>query len=206
MKLQIAFFVVSFLKQNVGSDTGFFEQAVIIYGRCGNIDVNAADRAVFMLDAVNGVDRIQIIIHRIVNRIFSGFQRQTLVSHILQGNDFLADFLLCQFFSGDMFIFQVVRTVGAAVDAVVGQIKRREHHNPVSIEIFFDLFRKFEDFLILFLVGTGEENGSFTVGQPFPFFCFFDQRIDQCKIVFVFIGVGECFQNFLMVDKIIGTF
>ena len=35
MKLQIAFFVVSLLKQNVGSDAGFFEQAVIIHGRCG---------------------------------------------------------------------------------------------------------------------------------------------------------------------------
>ena len=56
MKLQIAFFVVGLLEQNVGSDAGFFQQAVIVHRGCGNIDVNAADRAVFMLDAVNGVD------------------------------------------------------------------------------------------------------------------------------------------------------
>ena len=57
-----------------------------------------------------------------------------------------------------MFIFQVVRAVGTAVDAIIWTDKAGEHYDSVSVEIFFDLFRKLVDLLIVFFVGTGEEN------------------------------------------------
>ena len=94
MQLQIAFFMIGFLEQDVGSDSGFLQQAVVIHCRGSNIDIYPADCSVFMLDIVNGVDGIQIVIHGVVNRIFTGFQRQTLVSHILQCNDFPFDIFL----------------------------------------------------------------------------------------------------------------
>ena len=49
--------MVCFLKQDVRSDAGFFEQAVIIDCRSRNINIDTADRAVFMFDAVNRFDR-----------------------------------------------------------------------------------------------------------------------------------------------------
>ena len=102
-------------------------------------------------DAVNGVDAVQIVLHRVAYGIFSGFQRQTFMPHILQCNDFFADFLLGQLFSCDMFVFQMIRAVCTAVYAVVGQIERCEHDDPVPVEILFDLLCpvcRFPDFFL----------------------------------------------------------
>ena len=54
-----------------------------------------------------------------------GFQGKTFVSHILQGDDLFFDFFLGQFFSCDMLVLMVVRTVDTAVDAVIGKIQRK---------------------------------------------------------------------------------
>ena len=56
MQALIAFLVVGFLKEDIRSDAGFFEQAVIIDCRSRNINIDTADRAVFMFDAVDRLD------------------------------------------------------------------------------------------------------------------------------------------------------
>ena len=93
--------------------------------------------------------------------------------HILQCNDFFADLLLRQLFPCDMFVFQMIRAVGTAVYAVVGQIERCEHDDPVAVEIFFNLFCQFVDFLILFFHLAGKKNGRFSVRKSFSQTCFF---------------------------------
>lgn len=75
-----------------------------------------------MFGAVNGIDRIQVVFHGIVYRIFPGLQGKTLMTHILKSNDLPADFFLRKLLAGDMLIFHVIRTVGTSVDTVVGQI------------------------------------------------------------------------------------
>ena len=77
------------------------------------------------------------------------------MSQILQGDDFPADFLLCQLFSRNRPVDCVIRTVGAAVDAVVGEIERCEHDDAVAVEIFFDLLCQSVDLLIFFFDITG---------------------------------------------------
>ena len=42
----------------------------------------------------------------------------------------------------------VAKTVGAAVDTVIGQIQRGEHNDTVPVEIFFNLFRQTIHFLV----------------------------------------------------------
>ena len=42
--------------------------------------------------------------------------------------------------------------------------------------------------------------------QPFSFFCFFNDRIDQFHVIFILICIGERFENFFMIDKIICMF
>lgn len=49
-----------------------------------------------MFDAINGLDRFQYVLNRIPQRIFSCFQCQAFVSHVLQGNYLLTDLFLCQ--------------------------------------------------------------------------------------------------------------
>ena len=120
VELQITFFMVSFLEQDISADAGFLQKAVIIYRCSGNVDIDAPDGSVLMLDAVNGINTVQIIIHGIVHRILACFQSQTFVPHILQRNDFPPDFFLGQFFPCNMFILHMIRAVGTSVNAVVG--------------------------------------------------------------------------------------
>ena len=65
MKLFIAFFMIGFLKQNVSADTGFFEFSVVFNGGSGNVDIDAANRSVFVLDGINGVDTIKNVLNRV---------------------------------------------------------------------------------------------------------------------------------------------
>ena len=206
MELQIALFVVGLLEEDVGADAGFLQQAVIVNGRCRDVDVDAADGSVLMFDAVDRFDGFQIIIHCISDRIFAGFKGEALVSHILQGDDFPTDVFLRELLPRDVFILRVVRAVGAPVDAVVGQVERREHDDPVAVEVFFDLFRQLTDLLILFLDGTGQQDGSLPVGESFALLRLLDDGIDQFDIFFVFVCVGERLKDLFVIDKIVCAF
>ena len=206
MKLEIAFLVVSLLEEDVCADPGFFEETVIVDSRCRNIDVYAADSSVFMLDAVDGLYRFQIVVHRISYRVFAGLQCETLVPHILKCDDLPFNVLLRKLFSRDVFVLCMVRAVGAAVDAVVGQIQRCKHNDPVSVEIFLDLFCQFIDFLIFLLDGTGKKYGRLSVGESFPFLCLLDDGVDQFDVFLVLVCISESLEDLFMVDKIICTF
>ena len=144
-----------------------------------------------MLDAVNGLNGFQIVVHRIANRIFSRFQRETLVPHILKGNDFSPDILLRELFSRDVLVLRVVRAVGTAVDAVIGQVQRREHDDAVAVEILFNLFGKLINLIILLLDGTGEQDGRLAVGKTFSLLGLLDDSVDEFYIFFVLVRVGE---------------
>ena len=119
VKLFVILLVVRFLEQNVGTDTGLVQAAVILYRSRSNVHIYPADGAVFMLDAIDGLYRLQNVFDGVVNRIFSCFQCQTLVSHVLQGDDLTTDVFLCQFLAGNGLVLNVVRAVGTTVYAVV---------------------------------------------------------------------------------------
>ena len=50
MQLFVALFVVGLLEQNVGSDAGFFQFAVVFHSRRGDIHIYAADIPIFVVD------------------------------------------------------------------------------------------------------------------------------------------------------------
>lgn len=79
-----------------------------------------------MFDGIDRLNAFMNIINGIVDRIFSGFNGKTFVAHILKCNNLCGNLLLGQLFPGNVFVFQMIGTVGAAVDTVVGQIKRRK--------------------------------------------------------------------------------
>ena len=97
--------MVGLLKQDVGSDFGFFQQAVVANRSCSDVDIYTADGAVFVFNTVNGVDGVQIIFHGVVNRIFAGFQGESFVPHVLQGDYLPADIFLGKLLAGDVFVF-----------------------------------------------------------------------------------------------------
>ena len=111
--------MVGFLKKYICANTGFVQFTIIFDTGCGNIDINAANGAVFVFDAVNSFDAFQNIIQWIIYRVFTCFQSQALMSHILKCDNFAADFILSEFFSGDVFVYTVIRAINAAVNTVV---------------------------------------------------------------------------------------
>ena len=93
--------------------------AIIFDTGCGDIDINAANGAVFVFDTVNSFDAFENIIQWIIYRVFAGFQSQPFMAHILERDNFAADFILREFFSGDVFVYTVIRAINAAVNTVV---------------------------------------------------------------------------------------
>ena len=120
MKHFIILFIIGFLKQDIGSDPGLMQLPVILHGGGRDIHIDSSDRSVLMLDGINGMDAVQDIFYGIVHRILTGFNGQTLMSHILQGNDFTGYLLLGQLLPRNMLVLQMIRAVQAPVHAVVG--------------------------------------------------------------------------------------
>ena len=119
VKLFVILLVVRFLEQNVGTDTGLVQATVILYRGRSNIYVYPTDGSVLVLDTIDSLYRLQNVFDRVVNRIFSCFQCQTLVPHVLQGDDLTTDVFLCQFLAGNGLVLYVVRTVSTTVYAIV---------------------------------------------------------------------------------------
>ena len=119
VKLFVILLVVCFLEQNVGTDTGFVQATVIFYRGRSNVYVYPTDSSILVLDTIDSLYRFQNVFDRVVNRVFSSFQCQTLVPHVLQGDDFTTDVFLCQFLAGNGLVLNVVRTVGTTVYAIV---------------------------------------------------------------------------------------
>ena len=201
MQLLVAFLMISFLKQDISADPGLVQFAVIFHRGGGNIDIDPADGAILVLNAVNRFDAFQNIFDRIVDRIFSGFDRQPLMPHVLQGDHFAAHFLLRHFFAGNMFVFGMIRTIDAAVDAIVGKIQRRKQNNPVAVKVFFYLFGQRTDFRVFVRRFTGQQNRSFAMGKTLAQFCLVENFINQRYVVFVGFGIFQSRQYFFMADK-----
>lgn len=83
MELFVTLLVVSFLKENIGADASFFQHVVFLFsGRC-NVDIHTADGTVLVTDVIDGVDALQNVGDRVVQRVFAGFNGESFVSHVL---------------------------------------------------------------------------------------------------------------------------
>ena len=120
MQVLIAFLMIGFLEEDIGTDACFLQLAVIFYGSSRNVYVYAADSAVFMLNGINSLNAVQNIFNRIVYRILASLQRQTLMAHILQCDNLGTHLVLRKLFTSDMLISCMVRTIYAVIDTIVG--------------------------------------------------------------------------------------
>ena len=198
VKLFVGFLMIGFLEQDIGSDFRFLELAVVFDAGRGDIYVDAADRAVLMLDRVDGLDTFEDIVNGIVHRIFAGFDREALVAHVLKGDNFLGDFFLGELLSRNMSVLSVIRTVDAAVDTVVGQIQRREHNDTVAVEILLDLFRQIIHFLEEFRVVAGQEHRGFPMAQSLAQRGLVEDLPDERVVVLIGVCVSERFHDFFV--------
>ena len=201
--------VVGFLKQNVGADAGFLELAVIFHGGRCNVDVDAADGAVFVLHAVNGFDALQHIFNRNVDRVFTGFQRQAFVPHILKSYNFAADFVLCELFARHLAVGVVISAVTAGIHALVGQIERRKEYNAVAVNVLFDFHGDAVHLLHGFLVPcfhAFQQQRHLFVIQPFEFLRAFQNGADGRFVRHLLFGFVYAGQNFFVADELFRVF
>ena len=146
-----------------------------------------------MLDRIDRLDTFKYIFDRIVDRILPCFERKAFVSHILKRDYFTFDILLRQFFTRNVFIFEMIRAIYTAVNTIVGQIERRKHNDASAVEFFFDLTCQLEHFLIEVIKLTFKKYSCFAMRNAFAFSCFFDDRFDQFTIRFIFLRIGDRF-------------
>ena len=70
------------------------------------------------------------------------------MSHILQSDNLAANLLLRQLHAANMLIARMIRTVHAAIDAVIGEIQRRKQHDALPVQLLFNLPRQMEHFFV----------------------------------------------------------
>ncbi len=140
MECLVRCLVVRLLEEDIGTDTGLVQLAIVLDCRGGDIDVHATDRTVLMVYRVDGGDGLEDVLDGVVHGIFSGFECEAFVPHVLERRHFATDLILGEFAARDGFILEVVGTVHAPVYAVVGEIQRCEHDDTIAVETLFDLF------------------------------------------------------------------
>ena len=84
VQLFVGRLVIRFLEELIGTDLGVVQLLVVFYGRCRDVDVDAADGAVLVLDRINRLDGVKDVFDRVVLRVFARFEKQTLVTEVLK--------------------------------------------------------------------------------------------------------------------------
>ena len=199
--------MIGFLEENICADAGFLQLSVVFHRSSGDVDVHSANRAVFMLNPVNGFNTFQYILNGVIDRIFTGFDREALMTHVLQRDDLAAHLILRQFLAGDVLVFVMIRTVNTAVNAIVGKVQRRKHNNTVSVKCLLDLLGKTVHFCHLFGNIASQQNRGFAMGKSgtvyavFGFYRprFFKQTVDQRNVSLVIFRIANGFEDFCVI-------
>ena len=85
----------------------------------------------------------------------------------------------------------MIRAVGTAIDAIIGEVQWRENHNAVSIKIFFDLFRQSIHFLIFFLNIAIQQHCSLSLWvSPLRSLALFKISSINAALLFVLFRIG----------------
>ena len=92
--------------------------------------------------------------------------------------------------SMEAYIDGMVGTIDAAVDAVVGEIERGEHHDAVAVEALFHLACELLVALDQVWLVAVEKHGGLAVGQALAFGGFFDDFFNQSTVALVLFSVG----------------
>ena len=213
MKLEVAVFVVCFLEEDIGTDTCLFQFSVVLNCCRSDIYVNSSDITILMVNAVDRLDALEDILDRIVLRILTCLDRQSLMTHILKCDNFLTDLFLSKLLSRDRLILCMIRAVQASVDAVIREIQRREKHYSVSVVCLLDLFSDLEHLLDAFRIFTGQQHRRLPVGQSRSVLrclkitraSLLKDRIDQFEIILICFGICQSFLDFFIIDKLVGN-
>ena len=204
VELFVALLVVGLLEQDVGADARILEHPVFFHGGGRDVHVDAADGPVLVADAVDGADAVEDVADGVHGGVLARFQGQTLMAHVLQGDDLAGHFLLGQLFADDVLVAGVVGAVDAAVDAVIGQVQRREHDDAVAVELVLDAVGQPVQGLYPVRQLTGQQDGGFPVAQAFAERGFGKDAVDEPGIAGVFRRPGKGLLHLFVIYEFFG--
>ena len=98
---------------------GFFELAVVFYGCCGDIYVDASDSTVFVFDGINCFYALEYILNGVIYRVLARLDCKALMSHILKCGNLFDNFFLRELFTCNVLVFHMIRAINTAVHAVI---------------------------------------------------------------------------------------
>ena len=107
-------------------------------------------------------------------------------------------------YADDVLVLRVVRAVGAAVDAVVGEVEGSEENDAGTVDVVLHGLGRFEDAGVAVFEFAGEENGGFAVGETLEGGGLLKNRFDQGAIVLVLVGPGQRGLDLVVVDELLG--
>lgn len=201
----VVLLVVGLLKQDVGADARLGEFPVVLHRGCGDVHVHAADSSVFVLDVVDGADALQNVFDG-VKRVLARFERQPFVPHVLQGDDFRFYLLLGELLAEHGLVLRMVGAVGAPVDAVVGEVERREHDDSVAVYPLLEPAGQCEHPFVEVGKVAFQQDGGFAVGDALRRFGLVQYMLYQGAVVPVGPRVFHRFYYFAVVDELFGYF
>ena len=166
-----------------------------------------------MMYAVDGVDALEDVLDRVVDRVLAALDGKALVAHVLQGYYLLAHLILSQLLARDGLVLEVIGAVDAAVDAVVGQVQRREDDDAVAVEGELDLLGDLIDPLLHLGVVAGEQDGRLAVRQTVAAAAggggdgtrLLQYGVDELHVVFVSLRIGQGLADLSVVDEFVGV-
>ena len=79
----VIFLVIGLLKEDIGADSCIPQSGIVFYRCSCNIHVYPADCPVPVFDAIDGIDGFKNVLNRVEKRMFSGFQCEAFVPHVL---------------------------------------------------------------------------------------------------------------------------
>jgi len=209
VQLKIAGLVVRFLEKYICAYTSILQLAIVFNRGRGDIHVNAANVPVFVMHGVYGLYAVQYILYWVVHWVLARFYGKALMAHVLKSNDLVPYFLLSELFAGNVLVLHVIRTVHAAVHAVIRKIQRREHDYSVAVECKLYFVCQLIHFLYFFGDVARKQHARFPVGKSRAGNAgavllgprLFKQRVNKFYVVLVGVCVRYCFAYFGVVYK-----
>jgi hypothetical protein len=173
--------VVGFLEDLIRADARRLDGRVAFVVHRRGVQIDAAD---FARARASGIDVPDAIGHElgVVIGMLAEDEDQPLVSLAFQGENLLADFLFVQRAANLVAVRAAERAVLAIVAALVADVQRREQHDPVAVNIAFELPGGVKNLLDKFGPVGCQERGRLFHGQRLLGHALRDDLADSARV------------------------
>ena len=198
----VVLLVICLLEKDICTNAGITQATVVLYGCRRDVHIHTTYGSVPVLYAVDGTDALKDILNGVLQRMFTCLKGEALVSHILQGNHLGTDFVLGQFLATYALVLCVIRAIDTAIDAVVGEIQRREHNYAVAIEAVLYLICQGIYLLHYSGIVALKQQSRLAMGYALAGTRLVEYTVDEFKVTAVLTSILHCRVYLTITDEL----